>query len=106
MAALVAALATASISAPFFAVPHGGGACTTAWDCSLGGVCNASRVCECDPWFTGHNCTLLNLAPAKPVNGLDIDGWSTWGGHPVLSEDDGLWHGFFSLMAAECTLRA
>ena len=49
------------------AVRHGGGGCATDWDCSLGGTC-AAKKCECDVWFTGANCTYLNLQPAKPVN--------------------------------------
>ena len=80
-----------------------------AADClagSLGGLCNASSLCRCDVWFTGANCTYLNLQPAKPANGLNYDGWSSWGGHAVRSDADGKWHGFFSLMAGKCTLGA
>ena len=67
---------------------HGGGSCSTDWDCSLGGLCN-NGVCECDVWFTGQNCALLNLARAAPANGLNISGWSTWGGHAVHGDKDG-----------------
>jgi hypothetical protein len=108
---------------------HGGGACATDWDCSLGGLCrhNASSSspvvdsgsaaaaaglgrCVCDVWFTGPSCRLLNLQPARPVNGLDYEGWSSWGGHAVSvkrgPKGDRQWYGFFSLMAERCTLGA
>ena len=84
---------------------HGGGSCSTDWDCSLGGLCT-NAVCECDVWFTGQNCALLNLARAAPANGLNISGWSTWGGHAVHGDKDGEWHGFFSLIAGKCGLNA
>ena len=84
---------------------HGGGSCSTNWDCSLGGICR-NGVCACDVWFTGKTCALLNLARASPTNGLNISGWSTWGGHAVRSDEDDLWHGFFSLIGGECTLNA
>eukprot|EP01051_Picozoa_sp_SAG22_P010511 SAG22_NODE_950_length_6352_cov_23.892212_6_plen_558_part_00 len=87
-------------------IAHGGAACATDWDCALGGVCNSSQACQCDVWFTGANCTLLNLQPAKPANGFDIEGWSSWGGHAVHNTKGGKWHGFFSLMARSCTLGA
>ena len=45
-------------------IPQGGGVCATAADCSLGGVCGTNSTCECDVWFTGADCALLNLAPA------------------------------------------
>ena len=54
----------------------------------------------------GCSCQLLNLQRAKPSNGLDFDGWSSWGGHAVHSDKDHLWHGYFSLMARKCTLGA
>ena len=95
---LLALLAWVRAAAP---VPHGGAACTTDWDCALGGLCNASRRCACDLWFTGPNCTMLNLARAKPDNGFSVPGFSTWGGHAVRSrlEADGhTWRGFFSLI--------
>ena len=60
-------------------VPHGGGACTTDFDCSLGGICNASTsACMCDPWFTGKTCALLNLqAPADDQGGTCGSGFDT-----------------------------
>ena len=86
-------------------VPHGGAACSTDWDCALGGACTAGH-CACDPWFTGRNCTLLNLARAKPHNGLRLPGHSTWGGHAVYDNATDTWVGFFSLIAGGCLLSA
>ena len=107
MAAALSLRLVALLLAAAAAVQHGGGACGTDWDCSLGGVCNATtKLCACDVWFTGNSCHLLNLQRAKPSNGLDYDGWSSWGGHAVRSDTDQLWHGYFSLMAGECTLGA
>ena len=98
--------------------PHGGGACATDWDCALGGTCAGSK-CQCDAWFTGHNCTLLNLAPARHGNGFDLSGlssggdsfhgprwtgWSSWGGHAVRDDNSSGWVGVFSLMARGCGL--
>merc|ERR1719473_668391 len=69
-------------------IPHGGGACTTDFDCSLGGTCNASTAaCDCDPWFTGETCALLNLqAPADDQGGTcgrGFDSYYSWGGRAV-----------------------
>lgn len=102
--------------------PHGGGACASEWDCSLGGNCTAGR-CDCDVWFTGESCALLNLARARPQNGFDLTslqsggdsfhgnrwrGWSSWGGHAVYDETNAStpWVGVFSLMARGCGLHA
>ncbi|CAK0821634.1 unnamed protein product, partial [Prorocentrum cordatum] len=87
-------------------VPHGGAQCATAWDCALGGVCDSGQ-CKCDVWFTGGNCTLLNLARARRNNGFNMTGlgWSSWGGHAVPDEQANGWVGLFSLMADKCGLR-
>ena len=81
---------------------QGGGACVSDWDCSLGGVCNTGSSCECDVWFTGAQCDLLNVVAPSPEEyaswGLQLSGYSTWGGHAVLDTASGVWHGFFSLM--------
>ncbi len=110
---------TASVaSSRGFLPPHGGGACATDWDCSLGGTCTEGK-CACDAWFTGSNCTLLNLQPAKSGNGFDLSGlstggdsfhgsswtgWSSWGGHAVYDNRTSSWVGVFSLMARGCGL--
>lgn len=71
---------------PASEVPHGGGDCATDWDCSLGGTCDASK-CNCDIWFTGPQCDLLNLqAPPDDQLGLchhGFDSYYSWGGRAL-----------------------
>lgn len=100
---LLLVLANAQLEAPGY--PHGGGPCATEWDCSLGGVCNASSLtCVCDAWVTGPQCDLLNLAaPANENAGLQVPGYYSWGGHALLSPTDGLYHGLFSFMCRHAT---
>ena len=83
-----------------FNFPHGGGNCTTDWDCSLGGVC-INNQCECDIWFTGTNCIYLNLQ--RPLNfpgswGFNYrsDNYYSWGGHCL--ENNGTYYGYFTFM--------
>ena len=57
-------LKTDDVDVNGFYSSHGGAPCATEEECSLGGVCTGSR-CSCDVWFTGSNCSLLNLQPAK-----------------------------------------
>jgi hypothetical protein len=85
--------------------PHGGGPCATELDCSLGGLCTAGK-CVCDPWFTGSNCTLLNLQRAKPDAGFRPPGYHSWGGHAAWDEGSGRWMGLFSFMVRRCSLSA
>ena len=88
--ALTAVLAYVStkVSAqrPTSEVPWGGGACSTEWDCSLGGVCENSK-CTCDAWWTGPNCDLLNLQrPESGEYGLchsGMDSYYSWGGRAL-----------------------
>ena len=84
--------------------PHGGGACSTDWDCSLGGTC-ASQKCVCDAWFTGEQCSLLNLQPAESLTsqGLQVPDYHSWGGHPLL-DANGTYHLFTSFMCDHATL--
>ena len=81
--ALPAAAALAATAGSGALPPHGGGGCADEWGCALGGTCTASK-CACDPWFTGGNCALLNLQPAKPGNGFDLGSWQNLGGHLLL----------------------
>jgi hypothetical protein len=83
--------------------PHGGAKCVTDWNCSLGGSCLDGK-CVCDPWFTGLNCTYLNLQRAKPDAGLQVDGFHSWGGHASLDKASGKWFGYFSFMVRHCNL--
>lgn len=93
------------------AIAHGGAACSSDWDCSLGGECDASTgTCNCDPWFTGARCALLNLQKAPDTQagtcGDAFDGYYSWGGRTVHSSDDGLYHLFASFMCNHNSLRA
>jgi hypothetical protein len=83
--------------------PHGGGPCQTDWNCSLGGECTAGK-CVCDVWFTGSNCTYLNLQRAKPDAGLQVPNYHSWGGHAAFDQAKGLWFGLFSFMVRRCNL--
>jgi hypothetical protein len=103
---VLAAVPIVMISAQRPDVPQGGGACTTDWDCSLGGECSADRVCVCDPWFTGSTCALLNFAPAEQDYGMQIPTFHSWGGRSVQDPNTGLYHGFFSFMCRHNTLDA
>ena len=88
--------------------PHGGGLCTDELDCSLGGTCSSNgtaNVCACDPWWTGPDCSHLNLQPAESLTsqGLQVPDYYSWGGHPLQSED-GTYHLFASFMCSHATL--
>ena len=92
-----------SVEAQAPGVPNGGAPCNSGWDCSLSGVCNSSAVCECDAWATGPRCDLLNLAPAHPDAGLQVDGYYSWGGHAAY-DGEGSYHLFASFMCRHATL--
>lgn len=98
--ALVAPLALAQLPG----YPHGGGACASDWDCSLGGTCEAA-ACKCDPWWTGTDCSLANLQPTESLTsqGLQVPDYHSWGGHPLQAED-GTFHLFASFMCNHATL--
>ena len=83
--------------------PNGGANCTEARDCFLAGECVAG-CCVCDAWASGANCSRLNLAPAKPQNGLQLPGYHSWGGRALKDKATGLYHGYFSFMLGGCTL--
>lgn len=84
--------------------PQGGGQCTTIHDCSLGGECVSSK-CECDPWWRGEHCDLLNLAnAASDKQGLQVPNYYSWGGHALEDPNDGTYHGYFSFMCRHATL--
>jgi hypothetical protein len=91
-------------------VPNGGGSCDPAqngWDCSLGGVCNTSQVCQCDAWFTGPTCALLNLqAPDDDQGGSCGSGFASyysWGGR-ALEGSDGKFHASISFLCRHASL--
>ena len=102
----IAALAVVAHSqAPGY--PHGGGICNTIDDCSLGGDCVAAR-CVCDAWWTGADCSLLNLqrprlASAAGTCGPQFDSYYSWGGRSIKGAD-GRYHLFASFMCRHATL--
>ena len=79
--------------------PHGGGNCTTDYDCSLSGTCLfPNHTCQCYSWTTGFNCNYLNFRPGNINDGLQIPNYHSWGGHAVYNESENLYHGYFSFM--------
>ena len=100
--AVAAALFTVASLAQAPGYAQGGAPCVTNWDCSLAGVCNTTRVCECDAWATGPSCALLNLAPGRPGDGLQVPGYFSWGGHAL--HDGSEYQLFASFMCRHATL--
>jgi hypothetical protein len=82
----------------------GGGACSSAEDCSLGGEC-VSAACVCDKTWTGAHCAALNLGKAPKVGAYrhNANGSTSWGGLPVLAADK-KYHLFFAEFANGCGL--
>jgi|EP01048_Picozoa_sp_COSAG05_P008137 hypothetical protein len=79
-------------------------ACSTATDCSLGGVCERGE-CKCDPAFRGPTCSELNLRPSSKAPLLDIgNATASWGGFPVYDDADNLWHLFYAEFLNNCPL--
>ena len=88
-------------------VVRGGAACSADEDCQLNGRCTAG-ACVCVPEWTGPDCSLLNLEPARPSPhaGYDEPGTSSWGGTIVADPGGGYYHMFVSRMAGHCGLNA
>ena len=70
--------------------------CVSNLDCSLNGICDTKTgFCECDPAWTGKNCGVLNVLPAKVANGYNRTNSSSWGASVIAdAEDAGKWHMF------------
>ena len=81
-------------------------ACTSDPDC-YGGKCQAaSGTCVCPPLWSGPNCQVLRLKPARPsAPGLLLPNTSTWGGTAVQGKD-GQWHMIAARMEGHCGLRS
>lgn len=99
---LVAVCGVSTSAAPLPDPAHGGGPCSSDWDCSLGGVCTAQK-CVCDAWFTGAACDLLHLQPAPSTNlGLQVPTYHSWGGRAAAVHDAAAnktrYEGYFSFM--------
>ena len=105
--ALVIALVLQTLSTAH-GVASGGARCTNDEGCQLNGKCAGDGVCVCVPEWTGLDCSLLNLKPARPSPhaGYDEHGTSSWGGSIVEDPAGGLWHMYVSRMAGHCGLNA
>jgi hypothetical protein len=84
--------------------------CSSDEGCSLNGVCTTSGTCACVPEWTGDDCGVLNLEPARvrPNAGYDegplTDHVSSWGGSIVADPQGGLFHMWVSRMGGHCGL--
>ena len=83
--------------------------------CSLNGEFDAGGTdCVCDPGWIGKNCGQHNFLPAPPLAeqvvpaaSVAIDNAAanaTWGMSVVGPLDDGVYHGYMTEIANECTL--
>ena len=79
--------------------------CVSDTGCQLNGVC-VNGACQCDPQWTGSNCSRLNTGASRAAYTGMTENQSTWGGHPVWDEVSELWHGYFAEMTQHCDLRA
>jgi hypothetical protein len=81
--------------------------CTDDEGCNLNGICRLrTGTCACVPEWTGADCGVLNLLPARPSprSGYDEPGTSSWGGSIV--EDGGRYHMMVSRFKGHCGLNA
>ncbi|KAM3530301.1 hypothetical protein MY4038_004983 [Beauveria bassiana] len=103
--ALPRILALTSLASAVASSPH---RCATDQDCSLNGLCHlVSGSCACDAGWTGPDCGVLDLRPAKRRSGYNrtAEGTSSWGARIVRDPvDDGLHHLFAAEFAHGCGL--
>eukprot|EP01047_Picozoa_sp_COSAG01_P046947 COSAG01_NODE_4444_length_5017_cov_4.901179_4_plen_409_part_00 len=84
--------------------------CTSSYNCSLNGDCNASGLCVCDQGWSGQFCSQLDLLPVENGTGLDqLHGQhtstspaSTWGGTVLYDNTTNLWHMWASEILHHC----
>lgn len=80
--------------------------CNTDEDCNLNGVCS-SGTCICVPEWTGTDCGVLNLEPARYDAGYNEPGTSSWGGSMVADpSDSSVYHMFVAKMEGQCGLES
>eukprot|EP01043_Picozoa_sp_COSAG02_P055807 COSAG02_NODE_6531_length_3514_cov_2.254173_1_plen_330_part_00 len=79
--------------------------CTRDEECSLLGLCREGR-CICDPPWRGPSCSTLAVGPTSPRGAYGVTPRVTsWGGLPILSNDDALYHLFVTeIVGAGCGL--
>jgi hypothetical protein len=94
VAALLTLLTLASAAAA--AASAGGGACDSAFNCSLNGACNAG-ACACSPPWSGATCATLTYATTTPASGQNLftanATANSWNG-PIIQGADGTFHLF------------
>lgn len=80
-------------------------ACETAFDCAYAGEC-IQGVCECNPHWTGSDCTILRLlpSPSKDAAGLRRENSTSWGGSVIWDSERQRWVMFFADMEQHCGL--
>ena len=93
-----------------------GFSCANNNDCQLNGKCLTSAdtlspgetvgSCACDPGWTGDQCELLDLLPAKVDNGLQDSFYGSWGGSVLQNTTDGTWHMYAAVIEQGCGLSA
>eukprot|EP01052_Picozoa_sp_SAG31_P005978 SAG31_NODE_271_length_18717_cov_8.685949_13_plen_270_part_00 len=100
---LLLLLAVASSFTSALPRTSGGGACSSASDCSLGGEC-VDAVCVCDKTWTGSHCAALNLgkAPTAGAYRHNLNSSTSWGGLPIMVGEE--YHLFFAEFAYGCGL--
>jgi hypothetical protein len=81
--------------------------CANDQDCSLNGVCGRGNVCHCDDGWTGGDCGILDVRPAKRDNGYNqtATGTSSWCNSIVRDpKEHNLHHLFVSEFSHGCGL--
>mmetsp|Transcript_48915 Transcript_48915/g.140087 ORF Transcript_48915/g.140087 Transcript_48915/m.140087 type:complete len:521 (-) Transcript_48915:44-1606(-) len=79
--------------------------CKSSFNCSLNGECTLGR-CACDTGWKGATCSILDLLPARSIQGAyQPDQTSSWGGLPIKGPD-GRYHLFVSQLVKNCMLTA
>lgn len=93
-----------SSSVSISSLPQGGAPCTSDLDCQLNGVCGPNHQCTCVPQWTGVDCSVLNLLPAKVSNGVGSIGsnTSTWGAGIVFDPASNLYVMFHDEISEHC----
>ncbi|KKP01519.1 hypothetical protein THAR02_06379 [Trichoderma harzianum] len=81
--------------------------CLNDEDCSLNGVCAKGGVCQCDPAWTGTDCGVLDIRPAKRNGGYNLtpEGTSSWCSKIIQDpKESDLYHLFASEFTHGCGL--
>ena len=71
-------------------------------NCNYNGTWNGSS-CDCDPGWTGPDCSVLRVLPAAPTSGYRPSNTDAWGAS-ILKDDDGLYHMWVSVIDHNCDI--